>query len=100
MSLTSSSLICAFPDQSLPEHLPKFTTLRILFTRFLDFSAVPRRSFFQYLRYFTSTSMEREKLDEFLSLEGAVCDTLSCGWLPFDKILQDELHEYCYKVRR
>jgi len=32
----------------MPEHLPTYTTLRIPFTRFLDFSAVPRRSFFQY----------------------------------------------------
>ena len=44
--------------------------------------------------------MEREKLDEFLSLEGAVCDMLSSGWLSSNRTLQDELHEYCYKVRR
>jgi len=44
--------------------------------------------------------MEREKLDEFLSLEGAVCNTLSSGRLSSNRTLQDELHEYCYKVRR
>ncbi|KAF8903479.1 hypothetical protein CPB84DRAFT_1814646 [Gymnopilus junonius] len=70
-------------DQSLPDHLPKITTLRDLFTRFLDFNAVPRRSFFQYLRHFTSDDLEREKLDEFLLPEGA-----------------EELFEYCYRVRR
>ena len=59
-------------DQSLPSHLPRITTLKILFSRFLDFRAVPRRSFFQYLRYFITDELEREKLDEFLSREGAV----------------------------
>ncbi len=44
----------------------------MLFTRYLDFNAVPRRSFFQYLRDFTSDDLEREKLEEFLSKEGAV----------------------------
>lgn len=59
-------------DQSLPDHLPSTTTLRSLFTRYVDFNAVPRRFFFQYLRYFTTDELEQEKLDEFLSLEGAV----------------------------
>ncbi|CAA7262674.1 unnamed protein product [Cyclocybe aegerita] len=70
-------------DQTLSDHLPHTTTLRELFTRFLDFNAVPRRTFFQYLRYFTDDDLEKEKLDEFLSPEGA-----------------DELYEYCYRVRR
>ncbi|KAH9477144.1 NADPH-dependent diflavin oxidoreductase 1 [Psilocybe cubensis] len=73
----------ALYDQSLPDHLPPITTLRILFTRFLDFNSVPKRSFFQYLRYFTSDEREQEKLDEFLSPEGS-----------------DELYDYCYRVRR
>lgn len=59
-------------DQSLPASLPKTFTLRTLFTRYLDFNAVPRRTFFQYLRDFTSDDLEREKLEEFLSKEGAV----------------------------
>ncbi|KIK57477.1 hypothetical protein GYMLUDRAFT_229030 [Collybiopsis luxurians FD-317 M1] len=70
-------------DQSLPDHLPHFTTLRIIFTRYLDFNAVPRRTFFRYLRYFTSDEMEKGRLDEFLSTEYA-----------------DELYDYCYRVRR
>lgn len=60
------------PDQSLPDHLPHTTTLRVLFTRYLDINAVPRRSFFAMLHNFTSDELEREKLEEFLSLEGAV----------------------------
>ncbi|KAF8654746.1 hypothetical protein AX16_003401 [Volvariella volvacea WC 439] len=70
-------------DQTLPDHLPRVASLRTLFTRYLDFNAVPRRTFFQYLRWFTTDDLEREKLDEFLSLEGA-----------------DELYEYCHRVRR
>ena len=59
-------------DQSLPEYLPHRSCLRELFTRYLDFNAVPRRSFFQYLRYFTQDPMEVERLDEFLAESGAV----------------------------
>ncbi|KAF9476913.1 riboflavin synthase domain-like protein [Pholiota conissans] len=70
-------------DQSLPDHLPEVTTLRRLFTRFLDFKAVPRRSFFQYIAHFTTNELEKEKLEDFLSPAGA-----------------DELYEYCYRVRR
>lgn len=70
-------------DQSLPDHLPSRSTLRTIFTRYLDFNAVPRRSFFRYIRHFTTDAAEREKLDEFLSLEGA-----------------DDLYDYCHRVRR
>ncbi|KAJ7510327.1 hypothetical protein B0H11DRAFT_2152489 [Mycena galericulata] len=71
------------PDQSLPEHLPEVVTPRVIFTQYLDFGAVPRRPFFQYLRYFTADELEREKLDDFLSREGA-----------------DDLYDYCYRVKR
>ncbi|KAJ3508725.1 hypothetical protein NMY22_g16521 [Coprinellus aureogranulatus] len=70
-------------DQSLPDFLPEVSTLREVFTRYLDFNAVPRRNFFQYLRYFSEDELETEKLDEFLSSQGA-----------------DELYDYCQKVRR
>ncbi|KAH9921665.1 riboflavin synthase domain-like protein [Fomitopsis serialis] len=70
-------------DQSLPQFLPPTTTLRTLFTKHLDISAVPRRSFFALLRQFVSDELEAERLDEFLSEEGA-----------------DELYEYCQRPRR
>ncbi|KAI0920248.1 hypothetical protein AcV5_010040 [Taiwanofungus camphoratus] len=70
-------------DQSIPDHLPRNSTLRELFTRHLDISAVPRRSFFALLRHFVTDELEIEKLDEFLSTEGA-----------------DELYEYCQRPRR
>ena len=62
----------ALPDQSLPDHLPEVATLRTLLTCHVDFNAVPRRSFFQLLQHFVTDDMEREKLSEFLSDEGAV----------------------------
>ncbi|KAI0798150.1 riboflavin synthase domain-like protein [Abortiporus biennis] len=80
---TPYSIEHLYPDQALPDHIPAVTTLRILFTRYLDITAVPRRSFFALLRYFATDDLEREKLDEFLSEEGA-----------------DDLYDYCQKVRR
>ncbi|EKM53089.1 uncharacterized protein PHACADRAFT_259251 [Phanerochaete carnosa HHB-10118-sp] len=71
------------PDQSLPTRLPRSLTLRTLFMRYLDINSVPRRSFFALLRHFTPNEFEREKLDEFLSPEGA-----------------DDLYDYCQSVRR
>ncbi|KAF9007017.1 hypothetical protein BDQ17DRAFT_1324286 [Cyathus striatus] len=70
-------------DQSLSPYIPLITTLRTILTKYVDINAVPRRTFFQFLRYFTSDEMEAEKLDEFLSKEGA-----------------DELYDYCHRVRR
>ncbi|THU80848.1 riboflavin synthase domain-like protein [Dendrothele bispora CBS 962.96] len=74
-----------YDDQSLPDHLPRLSTLRIIFTRYLDFNAVPRRTFFRYLRDFTTEALETERLNEFLSdsPEGA-----------------EDLYEYCYRPRR
>ncbi|KAJ3540375.1 hypothetical protein NM688_g6234 [Phlebia brevispora] len=71
------------PDQSLPPHLPSKLTLRVLFTKYLDINAIPRRSFFALLRYFTTDQLETEKLEEFLSPEGT-----------------DDLYDYCQSVRR
>ncbi|TDL14869.1 riboflavin synthase domain-like protein [Rickenella mellea] len=63
--------------------VPRKTCLRTLFTRHLDLNAVPRRSFFQFLRHFPLDELELEKLNEFCSDEGA-----------------DDLYAYCFKVRR
>ncbi|KAF9502092.1 riboflavin synthase domain-like protein [Pleurotus eryngii] len=70
-------------DQSLPSDIPSAVSIRVLFRRHVDFLGVPRRSFFQMLRYFTTSDVEAERLDEFLSPESA-----------------DELYDYCFKVRR
>ena len=59
-------------DQTLPDHAPYITTLPILFTHHLDFNAVPQRDF-QFTCHFVTDKLEREKLDRFLSIEGAIC---------------------------
>lgn len=89
-------------DQSLPDHLPSTTTLREIFTRYLDFNAVPRRSFFAILKHFAQDELEREKLEEFLSEEGAVScveeHTLQLSNLT--SRTQDDMYEYCQRPRR
>lgn len=52
--------------------LPNVATLRDLLTHYLDIRAVPRLSFFEFCRHFASDEREREKLEEFSSLQGQV----------------------------
>ena len=47
-------------------------TLRGLFCDALDFTAVPRKSFFELLRHFADDLMEKDKFEEFCSPEGQV----------------------------
>ena len=61
------------PDTPLPPSLPISCTVRHLATHYLDFQSVPRRSFFELLAHFTSSELEREKLQEFNTAEGQVC---------------------------
>ncbi|KZV65277.1 riboflavin synthase domain-like protein [Peniophora sp. CONT] len=71
-------------DQQLSSYLPAITTLRTILTKYVDVTAVPKRSFFAIVRNFTSDEREREKMDEFVSTkEGA-----------------EDLYEYTSKVRR
>ncbi|KAI0087697.1 riboflavin synthase domain-like protein [Irpex rosettiformis] len=71
-------------EQSLPPRMPRTVTLRLLFSRYLDINAVPRKGFFALLRYFSTDEMESDKLDEFLIGEHAA----------------DDLYDYCTSVRR
>ena len=59
-------------DQSLPDHLPLSVTLRTIFTRYLNINAVPKYGFFEILHHFAENSLEKEKLQEFITPEGAV----------------------------
>ncbi|KAL5520238.1 hypothetical protein ACEPAG_9451 [Sanghuangporus baumii] len=68
---------------SIPESIPRRTSLRQLFTRYLDINAVPRRSFFKVLRHFATNEMEKEKLSVSCTAQGA-----------------NELYEYVTRVRR
>lgn len=70
-------------DRPLPSHWPAIMTLRELLTEHLDIFSVPRRSFFEFLSYFTTDELETEKLQEFCSAEG-----------------QEDLWDYCNRTRR
>ncbi|KIY44336.1 riboflavin synthase domain-like protein [Fistulina hepatica ATCC 64428] len=78
---TPLSVQSAQPDQSFPVDIPNVATLRVLFSQYLDFLAVPRRSFFEQLHRFTVDNLERERLDELLENP-------------------DDLFDYCFKVKR
>lgn len=57
---------------TVPSSVPRTTTLRTLFSRYLDISCVPRRSFFKSIRWFAQDPSESERLSEFCSAEGFV----------------------------
>jgi len=63
--------------------LPHQSTLRHLLKTYLDFSAIPGRNFFESIYPFARNGLEKEKLQEFGTIDG-----------------QDELYEYCQRVRR
>jgi sulfite reductase alpha subunit-like flavoprotein len=89
-------------DQTLPDHLPPSATLRTIFTRYLDINAVPRYGFFEILHHFAGNTLEREKLQEFITPEGGVgCMTFfhSFGRELFTSS-QEDLYEYAQMVRR
>ncbi|KAM4647594.1 NADPH-dependent diflavin oxidoreductase 1 isoform 3-T3 [Amazona ochrocephala] len=71
------------PGTALPALLPQPCSIRHLVTHYLDISCVPRRSFFQLLSCFSTSELEREKLQEFSSTQG-----------------QEELYSYCNRPRR
>lgn len=58
-------------DQSQPlgVRLPLYTTLRSLLTNNLDFTAIPRRSFFSTIAHFTLDAVHKERLLEFTKAE-------------------------------
>ena len=64
-------------DQTLPDHLPPSATLRTIFTRYLNINAVPRYGFFEILHHFAENPLEKEKLHEFITPEGAVCSHIA-----------------------
>ncbi|CAG8751863.1 6658_t:CDS:2, partial [Funneliformis mosseae] len=66
-----------------PAHWDSILTLRKLFENYLDIFSTPRRSFFEFLSFFTTDENQTEKLREFCSAEG-----------------QDDLYAYNQRVRR
>ncbi|KAF8322810.1 riboflavin synthase domain-like protein [Cantharellus anzutake] len=70
-------------DDFLPTSLPKRSSLRDLLLGHIDIASVPRRSFFEACREYTSDERELDRLKEFSSSEG-----------------QDDLFEYAQRPRR
>ena len=63
------------PDIPLPLNFPTPCTVRHFVSHYLDFQSIPRRSFFELLAHFaTDSELEREKLLEFTTAEGQVCE--------------------------
>ncbi|BFZ20446.1 hypothetical protein BsWGS_23485 [Bradybaena similaris] len=71
------------PDVPLPANFPNPASVRWLVTHYLDFNSVPRRSFFELLKYHSDDELETEKLEEFCTAQG-----------------QEELYSYCNRVKR
>lgn len=55
-------------EQTVPLHLPreKPTTLRRILRDHVDVRQPPRKSFFEWLARFTTSEVEKERLEEFL----------------------------------
>ncbi|CAG8496364.1 18929_t:CDS:10, partial [Gigaspora rosea] len=70
-------------DHKIPPHWNFPLTLRKLFENYLDIFSTPRRSFFEFLKFFVTNEDHIEKLKEFCSAEG-----------------QDDLYAYNQRVRR
>ncbi|CAG8622894.1 15475_t:CDS:2, partial [Dentiscutata heterogama] len=70
-------------DHKIPSHWNFPLTLRKLFKDYLDIFSTPRRSFFEFLKFFVTNEDHIEKLREFCSAEG-----------------QDDLYAYNQRVRR
>ncbi|KAK7865468.1 hypothetical protein R5R35_002345 [Gryllus longicercus] len=70
-------------DAPVPEVLQRSLTLKACVKQYWDLNMVPHRYFFKLLSHFTTNELEKEKLEEFVSVEG-----------------QQELFNYCNRPRR
>ena len=60
----------------LSTQLPLPCSLQVAAMHYFDFQAIPSRYFFKLLSYFATSSLEKERLEEFASTEGQVSDDL------------------------
>ena len=67
-----SNCDCVSTDIPLPHQLPQPCSIKHLVEHYLDIQGVPRRYFFELLSHFTTSDLEKEKLQEFCSAEGQV----------------------------
>ena len=70
--LNERQIILVLVDIDIPPSLPKVCSIQYLLQHYLDINSVPRRSFFEFLLYFATDELEKEKLQEFCSTEGQV----------------------------
>ena len=59
-------------DLPVPHQLPQPCSIKHLVEHYLDIQGVPRKYFFELLSHFTSSDLEKEKLQEFCSAERQV----------------------------
>ncbi|CAH7685567.1 NADPH dependent diflavin oxidoreductase 1 [Phakopsora pachyrhizi] len=71
------------PVECLANHFTKYATIRQIFKTKLDFMSIPKRSFIEWISFFCSNPIEKDRLQEFCSVEG-----------------QDDFHDYVYRPRR
>ncbi|KAG1654611.1 NADPH-dependent diflavin oxidoreductase 1 [Nymphon striatum] len=71
------------PNISVPHQFTHPMSLEECIFKYMDIQAVPRRYFFEILKHFTESELEREKFEEFNAAEG-----------------QEELFNYCNRPHR
>lgn len=76
-------------DIPLPDSLPSPSSVRHLVQHHLDIQGTPRRYFFELLSHFTTSELEKEKLQEFCSAEGQVSSCLQQHSWAFVKIREE-----------
>ncbi|KNZ54663.1 hypothetical protein VP01_288g8 [Puccinia sorghi] len=79
------------PSHKIPDGWARYTTLKEIFTTRLDLTAVPGRSFIDWLSHFTRDPIETERLQEFCSIDGQVRGL---------QMNLDDLFEYARRPRR
>ena len=76
-------------DIPLPDSLLSPCSVRHLVQHHLDIQGTPRRYFFELLSHFTTSELEKEKLQEFCSAEGQVSSCLQQHSWAFVKIREE-----------
>ena len=61
-----------FVEFPLPDILKKPCTIFDLAQHYFDLTCIPRRYFFELLAHFTTSDLEKEKLNEFCTPQGQV----------------------------
>ncbi|RMX46189.1 hypothetical protein pdam_00007846 [Pocillopora damicornis] len=98
LSLEPEKMFCLEqndPDLPVPHQLPQPCSIKHLVEHYLDIQGVPRRYFFELLSHFTSSELEKEKLQEFCSAEGQTeKDHIGgTGCAPFRSLIEERVSQ-------